>query len=98
MSAGASGCSDCHAGTASNAIAFVPGNTKTCPNCVAGRFSASTGATMCDMCSPGQFNHNKGNQHCTPCAAGHASNVTGLDATSCPPCFEGVICVMVLVA
>ena len=94
MSAGASGCSACHAGTASNAIAFVPGKSETCPNCVAGRYSASIGATICDECAAGQFNHNKGNQHCTPCAAGHASNVTGLDATSCPPCVEGVICVI----
>ena len=84
LSAGASTCTDCLAGTFSTAMGAS--SKATCDECLAGKFSAENGTTQCEDCVAGKHSTlfgSSSNSSCTDCDAG---KFAAASATTCTQC------------
>ena len=75
-------CTDCEAGTYSNA-----NGATICTDCVAGKYSNANGSTLCTDCVTGKFSERDAESSCTACGAFTYASREG--ATTCTTCEPG---------
>ena len=79
-------CTKCDAGT------YDPGQGRPCAKCLAGTFTASSGANVCSACPSGTYAALQGQTVCTKCIAGKAnSHAQQGSAGACVACSKGSI-------
>lgn len=94
---GQTGCGTCGSGqhTSQSHNASTKTHKNTQKTVTTGRYTASSGQSVCLKCDRGQFQQSGGSV-CSACATGSASNSTGV--SGCVQCMKGYACVSVRLA